>query len=166
MRFILVAALAAYFVFSFLHWNRKLTRKLLAIKQRRERIRAMVRNADGTVAIEAALVFPVLLAMFIGSMTLWQLAELKSNVRFIAQSAAYAAAVVLNSQGGNPDAATAKAQEVIAANVGIFLTPTTVNPAEITFADGLITVALTAQQDALIGLIVTGPLTSTASATD
>jgi Flp pilus assembly protein TadG len=80
------------------------------------------RDERGAVAVEFAIVFPVMLACCMGTLVTWQAMQQRSTAAYVAQACAAIGRGILNQQnnGGLP-AVQAAAQQVFSANAGLWL---------------------------------------------
>ena len=126
-------------------------------------LEAAARDIAGAIAIEFAILMPVLLMALGQGIDIFQLMSLHQDVAFVAQGAATAGAAVI-AKGGSHDEATSKAMAVVAANGVLFNSFTTLNPVVISYTDdGMIAVTVGASAPALFPMFT--PTVSTSVTT-
>lgn len=109
---------------------------------------SFLRDKRASIAIEFAILMPVVLIALGQGVVIFQMMALNQNVTFVAQAAAMAGRAAL-AAGGSPEDAAGRVQAVAAANAILFNGVTTVDAPVITYtADGLICVTIGATADA------------------
>lgn len=111
-------------------------------------------------AVEFALILPIMLFLTGGGLDLWQLATLNSTAQFVAQAASTRGAAALRS-GGDPIAA---AQFIIDANAGLWVAGATFTPV-ITSDGTTVTVTISASAEALFPLPAFQSMSANSAAT-
>jgi Flp pilus assembly protein TadG len=133
-----------------------------------EKIKHGLRDDNGVVAIEAAILFPILLLLFMGAMTLMQGMHQRMTAQFVAQASAAVGRTILNTpnNGGLP-AIQQAAQAVFSANQPLFMFGAQASLDSVTLdANNNVVVSVTATSSPLFPLSGIGNMTASVTATD
>jgi Flp pilus assembly protein TadG len=127
--------------------------------------RRFIRNDHGTVAIEAAIVFPVLLAFMVGCVVIFQAEQQRSTAAYVAQACASAAARVLAL--GNMTLAQAEAQKIFDANAALWIFGASPSLGDVTSSDGvMVSCTVSSTSNPAMPLPGMGILSASVTATD
>jgi Flp pilus assembly protein TadG len=127
--------------------------------------RRFIRDDQGAVAIEAAIIFPVLLAFTIGCVVIFQAEQQRSTAAYIAQACASAAARVLAQ--GNMTEAQAEAQQIFNANAGLWIFGASPSLGDVTSSDGvMVSCTISSTSNPVMPLPGLGALSASVTATD
>jgi Flp pilus assembly protein TadG len=127
--------------------------------------RRFIRDDHGTVAIEAAIVFPVLLAFMFGCTVIFQMEQQRSTAAYVAQACASAAARVLAQ--GNMTLAQTEAQKIFDANAALWIFGASPSLGDVTSSDGvMVSCTVSSTSNPVMPLPGLGALSASVTATD
>jgi hypothetical protein len=128
-------------------------------------VRDFRRDRNGVAAIEAAIIFPVLLAFTIGCIVIFQAEQQRSTAAYIAQACASAASRVL--AVGNMSEAQAEAQKIFDSNSALWIFGASPSLGDVTSSDGvMVSCTVSSTSNPVMPLPGLGILSASVTATD